>query len=228
MHHYLGVDIGGKDNTWMAVITEEEGKKPAVQIRLATLQEVVAQCQSENVMALAIDAQLTFSISRENGFRAGDEELRGMLSPEFRTRVASYNSLMAVPLRGTALAATVSPCVGTVIETHPTVCLLLEFGADIWPDVRAYKLRKADKKKPIPIAAAKASCQNIWNRWAERFGIEADPELVQQDGVVDATITATIAWLYHRQPERLQKLGHGPNDEVGRGPFWVVRPRLAV
>jgi predicted nuclease with RNAse H fold len=105
MHHYLGVDIGGQNNTWMAATTEEKGKKPAVQIRRATPQEIVTECQSENAMALAIDAQLTFSISRENGFRAGDEELRGMLPPGVREIVVSYNSLMAVPLRETPILA---------------------------------------------------------------------------------------------------------------------------
>ena len=211
----------------MAELIEDGPTSPDVQITKTTLQAVVTECQKGDVVALAIDAQLTFSISRENGFRASDENLREMLPSDFRNRVASYNSLMAVPLRGTALAAAASPFVGTIIETHPTACLALEFAdADARRWVTDYKSPKPREGQDQMewLAVSSNACQSLWDRWLERFRLRSSRRGAQEDGPVDALVTATVAWLYHRAPERLQRLAVGESDEVGRGPFWVIQP----
>jgi predicted nuclease with RNAse H fold len=224
MHRYLGVDVGGAGNTWMAAVVERNHQAVELQVSKTTLQKVVADCQREDTMALAIDAQLTFSISRETGFRSSDDHLKKLLHADFRHRVASCNSLMAVPLRGTALAAAVSPFVGTVIETHPTACLLLALqGEDAEIAVRGYKRSKREGEKTAAYAAERSlHSQFLWDQWTTRFCLPVNPPKEMSDGAVDAVVTATVAWLYHRAPERLCKLAPGANDEVGRGPFWVI------
>lgn len=221
---YLGVDVGGQDNTWMASIVELGGRS-SVEVSKTTLKNAIFACQKEDALALAIDAQLTFSISRENGFRPSDEKLRDLLHADFRHRVASCNSLMAVPLRGTALAVAASPFIGTVIETHPTACLLLALDKDkeeIREAVRGYKTKKGDSAERR--VQCRTYCQLLWERWTKEFGLPTNPPKDPCDGQLDAVVTATVAWLYHKSPERLRKLAPGENDEVGRGPFWVARP----
>ena len=227
MHRYLGVDVGGAANTWMAVLVERNRQAVELQVSKTTLQKIVAECQREDTMALAIDAQLTFSISRETGFRPSDKHLRELLHADFRHRVASCNSLMAVPLRGTALAAAVSPFIGTVIETHPTACLLLALrGKDAEIAVRGYKRPQGKGEERAAYTAERSlHSQFLWGQWTKRFRLPVNPPKEMSDGAVDAVVTATIAWFYHRFPERLCKLAPGGSDEVGRGPFWVVRPQ---
>ena len=227
MHRYLGVDVGGAANTWMAAIVTGNHRAVELQVGKTTLQKIVVDCQRGDTMALAIDAQLTFSISRETGFRSSDDHLKKLLHADFRHRVASCNSLMAVPLRGTALAAAVSPFVGTVIETHPTACLLLALQSEDAEDaVQGYKRGKREgEKRSAYVAECSADSQFLWEQWTTHFRLPVTPPEEMSDGAVDAVVTATIAWFYHRFPERLCKLAPGGSDEVGRGPFWVVRPQ---
>ena len=210
----------------MAILTERDRKVTEVSVGRTTLANVVRECQTEDVVALAIDAQLTFSISRETGFRASDDRLRELLPGDFRHRVAAYNSLMAVPLRGTALAAAVSPFVGTIIETHPTACMLLALeGEGVHSAVKGYK--RARRKAEDRVARdndCRPYCERLWEQWTARFGLPAEAPKPMSDGAVDAVVTATVAWLYHREPEQLWKLATGESDEVGRGPFWVIKP----
>lgn len=227
MHCYVGVDVGGQSNTWAATITEDRGKIVRVQVGKTTLQAVVDKCQSEDVMALAIDAPLTFSMSRENGFRLSDDHLKKLLPMGFQARVMSPASMMAVPLRGTALATAASPFVGTIIETHPTACLLLAFTeGSVQEAVKGYKRsRRENEDKTDYDAALSAHCRFLWTRWTEHFQLPVELPAKMSGDPVDAVITATVAWLYHRAPERLQRLAPGQNDEVGRGPFWVVKQK---
>lgn len=229
MVRYLGVDVAGASNTWMATLTERGGQITDVSVAKTTLANVLRECQTEDVMALAIDAQLTFALSRENGFRVSDERLRELIGAEFRHRVASYNSLMAVPLRGTALATAVSPFVGTIIETHPTASMLLALSdQDVRGAVKAYKRgRKGEESAAAHSEECRNSCQFLWDAWMARFSLPAAPPEEMSDGAVDAVVTATVAWLYHRAPEQLCKLATGESDEVGRGPFWVIKPEGA-
>lgn len=227
MHRYLGVDVGGAANTWMAVIVERNHQAAELQVSKTTLQRIVADCQTEDAMALAIDAQLTFSISRETGFRSSDDHLKRLLPADFRHRVASCNSLMAVPLRGTALAAAVSPFIGTVIETHPTACLLLALRSEsVRKAVKGYKRRqRKGEARAAYVAECRRHSQSLWTQWTTHFRLPIRSPQEMSDGAVDAVVTATIAWFYHRAPERLYKLASGGSDEVGRGPFWVIKPQ---
>ena len=218
MNCYLGIDIGGQDNTWMAVIRENGGEVPVVEVQQTSLQKIVARCKDDNnVLAVAIDGQLTFSITQENGFRLSDLELKKQLGERFENRVASYNSLMAVPVRGRNLADTISPFVGTIIETHPTACLLLGLDASDGCVANAIEVYKHSGEERSP------ACQLLWERWCSKFELTADLPNQIRDGHVDALVTATVAWLYNRKPEQLQRLTDDVSDEVGRGPFWVVK-----
>ena len=62
----------------------------------------------------------------------------------------SFNSLMAVPIRGRMLADHLSPRVGTLLKTHPRASLL--FGLDhveeeIHEAIRHYKRKRSDTKE---------------------------------------------------------------------------------
>lgn len=98
---YLGVDVAGARNTWVAGLCPRAGRlQIAVEPHLSSLAGIVSLCQERPVVAAAIDAQLTMSLSAETGFRASDLHLRERLPPDCRNWVSSINSLMAVPVRG--------------------------------------------------------------------------------------------------------------------------------
>ncbi|MGH7720294.1 MAG: hypothetical protein ACREON_15800 [Gemmatimonadaceae bacterium] len=127
------------------------------------LSDITAVCEQLNVVALAIDAQLTIALSEDNGFRTSDLERRSLLPRECESWVASINSLMAVPIRGQLLAETLSPVVGTILETHPRACLLFGLGGKHLDDIKSYKRG----------GAAVASVQRLWNAWCARYAIGA-------------------------------------------------------
>jgi predicted nuclease with RNAse H fold len=210
---FLGVDIGGQENTWLAAIEERNGCPFRVFSKRASLVEVVEVCRECAVHAIAIDAQLTLSPTCESGFRPSDLRLREVLPRAYRHRVASYNSLPAVPVRGGVLASAISPFVVTVLETHPTCCLILacpntgEFAAAV---------SRYDRE----------ACHTLWAAWASEYGLPAIPEGgLDHDGQLDSLVAATVAWLYHRRPELVERLPVGSSDTRGRGPFVMVKPR---
>ncbi|TWU51417.1 DUF429 domain-containing protein [Rubripirellula reticaptiva] len=213
---YLGVDVAGANNTWAAVLSDEDG---SLAFRLpphsTSLPEIVSFADSNDVSAVAIDAQLTVSLSDLTGFRSSDMELRALLPDANRNWVASVNSLMAVPVRGQMLAVSLSTTVPTVIETHPRACLHFACGPSFDDAIMNYK------REP-----GAADCvSRLWDSWSQSFGISGSlPEL--SDGALDAAVCATIAYLCHTGPSRLYRLRHHNADRTGHGPFVVLAPEL--
>ncbi|MCB8961893.1 MAG: DUF429 domain-containing protein [Ardenticatenales bacterium] len=212
---YLGVDIAGADNTWVAGLARTDmGLMMALPPGQMTLEEIVAFCQREQVLAVGIDGQLSMATSDERGFRDPDFELRALLPAPNRNWVASFNSLMAVPMRSMLLAERLAPDVGTLLEVHPRASLWFALGADRPVAVRHYK------KHPD----APAHIATLWAGWAERFAIQGAAPT--SDGGLDALVCATLAFLYHQQPESLLHLRHPAAHKSGFGPFYVLRPDL--
>ena len=109
---YLGIDVAGASNTWAAALSPgNDGLVVVYGPRLASLAEIVGYCEENNVVATAIDAQLTASLPEENGFRTCDMKLRGMIVQRQGSRnwVTSAAGLLAVPVRGRLLADHLSP-----------------------------------------------------------------------------------------------------------------------
>ncbi|MBI4205110.1 MAG: DUF429 domain-containing protein [Betaproteobacteria bacterium] len=213
---FVGVDVAGAENTWLACLAKDG---PCVRLeqepRKTSLGEIVQLAEQRDVVAVAIDAQLSIAVSDENGFRSSDIELRALLPAEFRTWVASVNALMAVPIRARLLSDALSPSVGTILETHPRAALYFGSSAELDDALRHYK------KGPEPTALV----QRLWQAWSTRFGIDGDLGILS-DGALDAAVCATVAYLAHHRPEDLLRLRHGAADKTGRGPFYVVRPEL--
>jgi len=213
---YLGVDVAGKENTWIAALSPRNGGlEVVVQPHMASLKEILTYCEENNVVAVAIDAQLTVALSDESGFRTSDHKLRELLPPDCRNWVASINSLMAVPIRGRMLAEALSPIVGTLLETHPRACLLLGLGRSVSMAVRSYKRSNPSSEEHVV---------KLVQHWCNRFHITPSDEVPIQDGALDSLVCATVAYLYHHMPEKLLKLRHEAKDKTGRGPFFVVAP----
>ncbi len=214
------MDVAGAKNTWVAALSPgEDGLAVVDGPRLASLEEVVRYCEENDVVAAAIDAQLTIALSEENGFRTSDLHLRELLPPECRTWVASYNSLMAVPIRGRMLADHLSPVVGTLLETHPRASVLFALGDKAHERVRTYKRGDASSRAD--------HTRELWRLWSERFGI-VHPDPVRDDGALDALVCATVAYLFHHEPAGLLRLRHEVAGKTGRGPFYVLAPKGAI
>lgn len=213
---YLGVDVAGANNTWAAVLSDEN---ELLSFRLpphpTSLPEIVSFADINDVDAVAIDAKLTVSLSDLTGFRSSDLELRELLPAQHRNWVASVNSLMAVPIRGQMLAAALSTVVPTVIETHPGACLHFAFGPSFDDAVTNYKHEHG----------AAECVSRLWNAWSAMFHISNPlPELA--DGALDAAVCATLAYLCHANPGKLHRLRHRNADRTGHGPFVVLSPAL--
>lgn len=208
---FLGVDIAGASNTWVCGLCPvQDHLEILLPPSKQSLAKIIQYCENNNVVSVAIDAQLTGSVSDENGFRSSDMQLRELLPPEFRVWVASQNSMMAVPVRGRQLAEALSPIVGTIIETHPRSCLYFN------------DPQKTDAVRYYKSVNGNLYLRSLWNRWTERFSIHGNIQKVT-DGAVDSLVCATIAYLFHREPEKLLKLHHDSPYKTGRGPFCILR-----
>ncbi len=213
---YLGVDVAGKDNTWTAALSPRNGGVEVVAPpHRASLKEILIYCEKSNVVAVAIDAQLTAAMSDESGFRTSDHKLRQLLPPDCRNWVASINSLMAVPIRGRMLAEALSPIVGTLLETHPRACLLLGLSRSVGKAVRNYKGSDPSSKENVV---------KLVQNWCNRFHIIPSDGVPIDHNALDSLVCATIPYLYHQMPEKLLKLKHEAEDKTGRGPFYVIAP----
>ena len=207
---FLGVDVAGAANTWFCGLSPtNNGLALVLPPKKESLANIIRYAEEQHVLAAAIDAQLTGAISDETGFRDCDFELRKMLPSDCVNWVASQNSLMAVPVRGRQLADALSPVIGTILETHPRASLCFAF-PELGEELRRYK----DK-------GAEDHCRVLWQRWTERFGIVGDVASVGNDAL-DSLVCATIAYLFHREPEALHRLRHGAKDKMGRGVFYVL------
>jgi hypothetical protein len=70
---YLGVDVAGTTNTWIAALSPaKDGLNFITQPRLSSLKDILAYCEEQNVVAVAIDAQLTIALAEDSGFRISD------------------------------------------------------------------------------------------------------------------------------------------------------------
>lgn len=222
------MDVAGAKNTWVAGLSSRsEGLSVIEGPRKASLNDIVDYCEENNVVAAAIDAQLTAALTEENGFRTSDMELRDLLVEKKGSRnwVAAATGLMAVPVRGRLLADHLAPTVGTLIETHPRASLLFGLGhagEEIRTAIREYKPKSSDTKEQK--TARKSHTERLWRLWSasERFDITCY-ERVRDDGALDALVCATVAYLFHREPDALHKLRHAEPGKVGRGPFYVLK-----
>jgi predicted nuclease with RNAse H fold len=213
---FLGVDIAGGENTWLACLAKEGDRIVLEQPpRRVSLVEITQLAEQRDVVAVAIDAQLSIALSDENGFRSSDVELRALLPADFRNWVASFNSLMAVPIRARLLSEALSPSVGTILETHPRACLYFGSSPALDGSVRQYK-KGANTAQHV---------QSLWQFWSQRFNVEGELG-GPTDGALDAAVCATLAYLSHHRPEDLYRLRHAAVDKSGRGPFYVVKPEL--
>lgn len=211
---YLGVDIGGDRGTWICVLKPNGDTLNIIESpRVASLEEIIQCTEQHKITAVAIDAQLTWAISDKSGFRLSDKELRDILPNQCGNWVASQNSLMAVPVRGRQLAEYLSPVVGTIIETHPRVCLYFA-DKSLLDSVKRYKSNKEGE------GYTKKLCQF----WIERFHIAPKTPMIKHDAL-DSMVCATIAYLYHHLPEQLKMLSYQSEDKRGRGPFVVIEPK---
>lgn len=231
---YLGVDVAGAKNTWVAGVAPSDGGISVVCEPYSTsLQTIVDYCEQNDVVAVAIDAQLAIAISDENGFRSSDTCLQNMLPEDCEHWVMSFNALMAVPVRGRLLADHLSPTVGTLIETHPRACLLFGLGHceeakycedSIRTAIREYKPKSSDTKEQKE--TRKPYTEKLWRLWSERFSIHYQGSVredsVSDDGALDALVCATIAHQFHQEPSVLRKLQHDALGKTGRGPFYVL------
>ncbi len=211
---FLGVDIAGKENTWIAGLSiGSNGLEISIPPKLASLRKIVSITEESQILSASIDAQLTIAIDDENGFRSCDTELRSILPSGCRTWVASINSLMAVPVRGQLLAQEMAPNVGTILETHPRACLLFGLGREHLSTIQNYKKEGGSKEDVF----------GLWQLWCATFGIEY-VDIPEKDGALDALVCATIAYLYHNKPDELYFLRHRRENISGKGPFYVIKP----
>lgn len=213
---FIGVDIAGSKNTWVACLVKDGNRVLLEQPPyLAKLSDIVQLAEERDITAVAIDGQLSISISDENGFRSSDNELRQLLPSNFITWVASFNSLASVPIRARILSENLSPSVATIIETHPRASLYFALTATLDSALRNYK------KGPN----AAHEVDQLWRAWCLQFGVQGSLGNLT-DGALDAAICATVAYLSHYQPEKLLRLRHTAKDKTGRGPFLIVTPEL--
>jgi predicted nuclease with RNAse H fold len=215
---FLGVDVAGQSNTWVTALAARENDLEVIAVpHTSSLSQILAYCEAHHVVSVAIDAQLTVSVSEDGGFRDADRTLRSLLPPECRNWVASVNSLMAVPVRGRLLAEMLSPLVGTIIETHPRACLLFGLEKSAMEPLGQYKNKKRG-------AATQDHVAHLLEAWCARYGIASRDDLPLTDGAVDSLVCATVAYLFHRDPGKLLRLATQAGDLGGRGPFFVVAP----
>jgi predicted nuclease with RNAse H fold len=228
---YLGVDVGGMGNTWMTALSMGgDGLTVVCGPHTASLEAIVRYCDSSDVVAVAIDAQLTAALSEENGFRTSDMELQDMLSQRGGSPnwVVSANGLMAVPVRGRLLAEHLAPTVGTLLETHPRASLLFGLGheenqEEIRTAIREYKRRRNDNQRQTEIRSEYT--RKLWRFWSKSlFHPDFRSLSVCDDGALDALVCATVAYCFHHAPKKLHKLRHEALGKAGRGSFYVMAP----
>lgn len=225
--------MAGDSNTWMAGLIDvpPNGLEIAFGPKTVALRDVVDHCEQNQILGVAIDAQLSISIDDKKGLRESDRKLKRMLPKECGSYVMSFNSLMAVTVRGRLLADALSPIVGTILETHPRATLCLTLKPESLSFVKAYKPPTTQKNvspetKILLRKQQETALESLAQDWLQLFKIRRVP--VETDGALDAIVCATVAYLYHRQPDRLMHLPNPSKDRVGRGPFYVGRPDLVA
>lgn len=131
--------------------------------------------------------------------------------------MAAAASLQAVPVQGRLLADHLAPTVGTLLETHPRASLLFALGEDACESVWKYKGKHSEEVR-------ECHTETLWRLWSECFGISPHEPPSYHDGAIDSLVCATVAYLYHHEPEKLLRLRHDATEKTGRGPFYVIDP----
>jgi predicted nuclease with RNAse H fold len=201
-----------------------------------SLRQIEDFCEEEDVLGVAIDAQLSIALDDESGLRSSDLQLRGsrklrlegMLPSAIRGSVLSFNYTSALTVRGRLLAEALGPLIGTILETHPLAALYLALGEESLPSIRAYKTKPEPGMSLHDKAALHqrrtAALGYLANAWSELFHIDLSATPVTTDGALDAIVCATVVYLYHRRPNSLKHLRHTSRRRIGRGPFYVPAP----
>ena len=220
MFYFLGIDIGGKDNTWVIVLEKRDSGwilKPELSLdvsegRSVALSEILDFAFKNKVLGVAIDAPLSFSVNCNSGLRKSDLELKKLLKQRLKGAerwVVSYNTLMGIPLRSFLLAEKLAPICGAIIETHPRAGLFF-----LTCEKEPYLAVEYKKSKE----ALKKAKEFMFNK----FNIESEVEMPLKEGLIDALVCSITIGLYFYAPERLIFL---PAEELrGFGPFVVLAP----
>jgi len=220
MFYFLGIDIAGSKNTWVVALKSKNNllelcplfslDSPQNPSYIKNLLSIVEFCKKEKVLAVAIDAPLSFSLKNDKGFRTSDQALKKLLPKKARSWVVSYHTLMAVPIRALLLSEVLSPLCGTIIESHPRASLYFCL---------------PENKKEISFTYKKrfpAEEENFLTNWLkEKFQLIINFKLKFTEGILDAIMCALAAYFYHRIPEKLIFL---PSEEnlKGFGPFVII------
>lgn len=220
MFYYLGIDIGGKNNTWALSCKSINPKKAIIEGELSIKEtpqsvspfELINFVQQRKVLITAIDAPLSFSLNNPSGLREADKVLKKMLPKEAKKWVLSYHSLMGIPLRGYFLAKAISPYCGAIIETHPRANFYF-----ILPENRkqlAFKYKK-EGLQPSEIKWLVEFLEKLFN-------LKIPEILFTHEGLIDALFCLLPAILYITNHQKLFFLPQENNLE-GFGPFIVIR-----
>lgn len=222
---YVGIDVAGGRNTWVCgICVTSDGLQIDIAPKPMGFRDIVRLFRSRDIHGASIDAQLTWSLSPDTGYRASDLELRQLIPKELRNGVQSQNNLLAVPARGRQLAEYIRPYVGALVETHPTACLYLS-NPDCISELRWYKdSRRARRHPDHSIEIVRASREALWRRWVSNFEIRGEIPASVTDGGVDALVCATVAHLFASRPSAIRLLGHGKSVR-GHCPFVVFDGR---
>ncbi len=219
MFYYLGIDIAGYKNTWAVVLSLEKkgiylksilSLENPLKPKSMSLKDIANFCQNNKVLAVAVDAPLSFSIESEKGIRNSDKVLRDLLPSEAKPWVVSYNALMAIPIRAYLLAQTIAPYCGTIIETHPRASFYFSLPDNKKTLAFIYKKVNLNKEKKFLI------------NWLEnKFDLCLPFDFKVTEGILDAILCAVTGYFYHRYPEKLLFLPEESNLK-GFGPFVVI------
>lgn len=226
---FVGVDLAGANNTWVAAVALGRRKLSlALKPQPCDLPFLIELVRRQPVLGCAIDAPLSLSLTDHTGLRSSDRQLRsiarqlardhGQPASRLISWVASFNFLMAVPIRARLLAEALQPHVPMLFETHPRLNMAFVDPA-LLPLLQTYKSKQADDAQKQSAAA------ELWRRWSARFAITGSPsESADHDGAIDALVCATAAAQLHRTPQSMCLLPHDADACTGGGPFIVFEP----
>jgi len=220
MFYFLGIDIAGSKNTWVAALKNKKDflklcpllslDNPSAPSSIEDFSPIVSFCQKNKVLAVAFDAPLSFSLKDKSGFRVSDKALKGLLPKKAKSWVVSYHTLMAVPIRALLLSELISPFCGTIIETHPRSSLYfcLPENKKILSFIYKKYISEEDK--------------NFLINWLKtKFNLIINFSINLTEGILDAIICALTGYFYHKMPEKLMFLPTNGNSR-GFGPFVVI------
>lgn len=216
--YYLGVDVAGSNNTWFTIIKQSNGKLHLLQPPDITSFNALLDIGNKlgGFHAIAIDAPLSEDVVSESGMRPSEKALRKELenggNPNW---IMSQNSMMAVPTRGRSIASLLALYSGTIIETHPTVCLHRTLGK-----IPSYKR-----------ASGSNDIYSLVLRWLDSINliIDTEPDWFEKDGSLDSLVCACVSFLYIQSPDSLENLSlkdlsnSGVFKMRGQHPFIITK-----